>query len=243
MNNKKVLCVSETISTESENSLYKMGFSLVKIPSFGYLEKPISSHPDMFMTEIGGMFFCDATVKKLFTSLRAWDEAFNKLVVCGRGADSNKILEYPESISFNCVNVGNNLICNERYTCKSVLEYAYSSGINILNVKQGYVKCSTCVVNSNSIITEDDSICKCAEKNGIEVLKIEKGHVELSGYEYGFIGGCTGLIQKNLLAFNGNLFLHPDCQKIFDFCYDRSVGIVNLSESKLYDIGTIFRIL
>lgn len=35
----------------------------------------------------------------------------------------------------------------------------------------------------------------------IECLLIEKGHINLFEMNYGFIGGCTGLISKDKLAF------------------------------------------
>ena len=237
----KILCVSETLPYECEINLIKMGFSLIKIPKCSYLEKPVSAHPDMFMATVGDKIFFDSRVKELFTFIGGSD--FNKFVECEREVGENEFLTYPQNISFNCVNVGNKLLCNTRYTNKKILEYAQDCGIEILTVKQGYTKCSTCVVSDDAIITEDDSIALCAQQNGIDVLKVQKGHIELCGYDYGFIGGCSGLIEKNLLAFAGNVFLHPDFEKIFDFCYRHSVGIVNLGTQKLYDVGSIIRIV
>ena len=153
-----MLCVSAIISGESEKTLTKMGYSLIKILPCNYLETAVSSHPDMFISSINGLYFYDSAVKEMFTFLDVDSFTKRKFVECNREVPKNKILEYPNNISFNCVGIGNNLICNERYTCKSVLEYAYNSGMKILNVKQGYAKCSTCVVNENSIITVNEEI-------------------------------------------------------------------------------------
>ncbi len=186
--------------------------------------------------------FCDKTVHNLFTCKMPDSNEENKIIFCDRGVDIQNNYGYPYNIGFNCVNVGNKLICNKKYSCKTVLDYAEKNGIEILDVKQGYAKCSTCVVADNAIITEDESIAWRAEENGIDVLKIEKGYVKLDGYDYGFIGGCSGLIENNLLAFNGNINLHPEYEKIHEFCKRHGVQIIGLCGREPMDIGSIIRI-
>ena len=93
-----------------------------------------------------------------------------------------------------------------------------------------------------SIITSDMSVYDKAGKKGVDVLLIEKGHIDLNGYDYGFIGGASGLISKNKLAFTGNVKLYPDYEAIKNFCNDRGVEIISLSEKKLYDYGSLFRV-
>ena len=231
----KTLVISSTIYPESKKQLREMGYNLIELNSYNILESPVSSHPDMFMTQFDNAVLIDNTVNSTFINFNTNEN----VIFCNRGVEQTKILEYPENIGFNCVKVGDKLICNKKHTCKSVLEYASENGVQILDVKQGYAKCSTCVVSDRAIITEDESIAKCAALNGIDVLKIRKGHVLISKYDYGFIGGCCGLIEKNLLAFNGNVFVHPDSAEISEFCYKYSVS---LCDRELYDIGSIFRL-
>ena len=47
-------------------------------------------------------------------------------------------------------------------------------GYEIINVKQGYAKCSICVVSDNAIITADKGIAKAAIQNRIDVLEITR---------------------------------------------------------------------
>lgn len=234
----KTIVVSDEISSKSLLNLKKMGYTILTIKSCNWLEKPVSTHADMFITKIDSKILADSAIHGLFTNFVDDDI----MIYCNRGECINKTLVYPQNVGFNCVKIGKNLICNKKHTCKSVIEYALLNNINILDVKQGYAKCSTCVISDNAIITEDESIYKCAIKNNIDVLKIRKGFVKLSGYDYGFIGGSSGLIEKNLIAFNGNIFLHPDGNKIHKFCYDHSVGIISLCSDVLHDIGSIIRI-
>ncbi len=234
----KYLAVDSRISNDSEITLIKMGYKLIKVPQIEYLDTAVSAHPDMSMARINDVLFISSDVHESFISIG------EKTVICNReGSAGEDKLNYPRDIEFNCVQVGNKLICNKKYTNSKILDYAEKNELIIIDVKQGYAKCSTCVVTDNAIITEDTSIADKAAEYGIDVLKITKGSVGLCGYDYGFIGGAGGLIEKSLLAFNGNLFSHPDFYKIFEFCYNSSVGIVSLSSGKLYDIGSIIRIV
>ena len=180
--------------------------------------------------------FVDNSVKELFTFVK------NVKVLNREAVVSENIYRYPEDIEFNCVHVGKSLICNRKHTHSEIIKYAENSNINIINVNQGYAKCSVCVVSDNAIITEDDSIAKNATENGIDVLQIKKGFVKLPGYDYGFIGGSSGLIEKELIVFNGNIENHPDFDRIHKFCEHYNVKILSLSDEVLCDIGTIYRI-
>lgn len=233
----KILAVDYKISADSERTLTRMGYNLLKICENKMLDVTVSSHPDMTMSVMGDTLFVDSAIYNSFININV------NAVKCSRGFSSENKLNYPYDIEYNCVQVGSNLICNKKYTNGKILEFAKKNGIRIIDSKQGYAKCSTCVVSDNAIITEDDSIERCASENGIDVLKISKGFVKLEGYDYGFIGGASGLIEKNLLAFNGDISKHPDFQKIFKFCYKYSVGIISLSADALYDIGSIIRIM
>jgi hypothetical protein len=62
---------------------------------------------------------------------------------------------------------------------------------NIIDVKQGYTKCSVLPVSNNAFITDDISIYNQCVSFGIDVLYVGKGDVSLPGYNYGFIGGCA----------------------------------------------------
>ena len=58
----------------------------------------------------------------------------------------------------------------------------------------------------------------------------------------GFIGGASGLLEKNLLAFNGDIKMHHDSEIIIDFCKNVHVDTICLNSGKLKDIGSILRI-
>lgn len=76
-------------------------------------------------------------------------------------------------------------------------------------------------------------------KNGLEVLLVSKGDVLLPGREYGFIGGCCGLIAPDIMLFNGDLSSHGDADRIRAFLSSFGVSVEETGHFPLTDIGGI----
>lgn len=137
---------------------------------------------------------------------------------------------------------GNHVICNTKKAYTPILDILKANHMSILHTNQSYAKCSCAVVGENAIITSDESIYRICVNHQIDVLKISSGDIALDGYEYGFIGGCCGLISKNTLAFSGNIQLHRDYANIKSFTGKYHIELLSLSNEKLYDIGGILPI-
>lgn len=160
-------------------------------------------------------------------------------------SDANIIIErqsisekYPNNVSLNGAFIGDYYICNESHSNKALLRLYIENGVQIINVKQGYAKCSTVIVSHNAVITDDDGIYnKCKHIKDIDILKAEKGSVRLNGYDYGFIGGCSFKLDKNTLAFCGDVATHSDYHNIKAFCKNHKVELLRLSNEALTDIG------
>ncbi|HBH0593556.1 DUF6873 family GME fold protein, partial [Clostridioides difficile] len=142
-------------------------------------------------------------------------------------------------IPYNIAIVGDYAIHNFKYTDKAILDYIENNKLKKINIEQGYSKCSICIVDRTSIITSDKGIWKSMKNTEIECLLIEKGHINLFEMNYGFIGGCTGLISKDKLAFCGDVKKHPDYERIKSFVESKNKEIVTLSCENLLDIGSI----
>ena len=167
--------------------------------------------------------------KKLF-------EKTDAKIICG---ESGGIGEYPLDAAYNVAIVGKFAVLNEKYADKILLEVLYKNGFEIINTKQGYAKCSVCVVDENSLITDDTSIYKSCSQKGLDVLLTEKGDVNLVGFDYGFIGGCSGKISKDTLVFCGNVDLHRNAKEIKEFCRLKGVNVLSLGDFPLCDVGGI----
>lgn len=149
--------------------------------------------------------------------------------------------DYPNNVMLNCVVLNDKLICNTKTIADEVLQMAIRDNLKIINVNQGYTKCSTCIVNENAIITSDKSIYKSC-RNEMDVLLIRQGYIELTGTDYGFIGGSSFKYNRNTLVFIGNIKLHPDYESIKSFVENHNVKLLSLTENTMIDIGSIIPI-
>jgi hypothetical protein len=194
-----------------------LGREVIKVDTKGIVAPPVSGHPDMFMCRLGigdgaPIFFAEP----------------NEL---GPG--------YPADILFNAACTGLFFIHSLKHTSPELLKKALSLGMMTIDVKQGYTKCSTVIVDEHSLITYDEGIASaCAGINSLDVLLVSPGGVSLPGYPTGFIGGASGRIGDEVI-FNGDLSLHPDFNSIRGFIEARGLRCVWFPEYPLTDIGSI----
>ena len=146
--------------------------------------------------------------------------------------------EYPNDVQLNACIVGNNVILNEKYVSREILNHLEAGKWNIIDVNQGYAKCSTLVIDDNSIITSDTGIYKAAQANGIDSLVICPGYISLEGYDYGFIGG-SGFVYDDTVYFTGILNNHPNMVDITQFVTNKGLTIKTLTNRQIFDIGGV----
>ncbi|WP_234119123.1 DUF6873 family GME fold protein [Clostridium hydrogenum] len=145
--------------------------------------------------------------------------------------------KYPFDIILNAVNLKNTFIHNLKFTDEFL--YNEISKKLLINVNQGYTKCSTAVISENAIITSDSGIAAAAKENKIDVLFLPYGDIELNGFEYGFIGGTCGLLDNNTIAFYGNLEYYKFGKEVLTFIKKYNLTPLYLREGKLVDRGSI----
>lgn len=143
---------------------------------------------------------------------------------------------YPENISLNVAIIGDKLYCKESSLAKEIADFCKENKIEIVNVNQGYTKCSTLILNKKAIITSDSTICTAAENNSISVLRISPGNIYLQDADYGFIGGCSGVIGDTVYFF-GDIETHPDSEEIVRFIKKQGMNYISLNKGMLKDIG------
>lgn len=187
---------------------------------------------------------------------------------------------YPGNIIYNAICTKEYFIHNLKYTDPALLQaalawhrehyqrYNPSAKLQIVDVPQGYSRCCCLPVDDASFITSDRGIEKALLAHDADVLFIEKGHILLPGFDYGFIGGCGGNLfipqaanpnaaavkplqalhseankplakAARTIVFNGNLEAHPDYEKIAAFLSGRDIKLVYFKDFPLTDIGSI----
>lgn len=145
--------------------------------------------------------------------------------------------------ALNVCIVGNRVLCNKTRTDAKLLEYFDDNEIRVIHTRQGYAKCSAAVINKNAVITSDMSIYKSCLAEKIDVLKVSCEGIKLDGYDYGFIGGCCGMIDAATLVFSGDIKKHRNYEDIKIFAKNYGVEVASAGKGDLYDIGGIIPIL
>ena len=211
-----------------------LGHTVISSDTVKVFTIPEQKHADMQILPINNDIFilneCTALVKKLSNE---------RLLFCNKKAGK----KYPENILLNFLFLNNTLYGKLSAIDKNLLDYCKENSIRTVNINQGYARCSTLVINNNTVITSDLSIEKALKNDGVEVLLISSGNIVLDGYNYGFIGGAGGKIDENTVAFFGNIQNHPDYILIEEFCKKHNVTIkVICKDMPLTDIGGIVEI-
>ena len=227
-----MIVVDYRTDKESIAALCKRGMTVIKSKPVSELYEAVKGHPDMQLHTLpDGRVLCAPQVYEYYA-------AAGVDAVCGSVPLGGK---YPSDIAYNAAAVGNYLICNAKHTAPEIIKAYEAAGREIIDVKQGYAKCSVAVISDSAIITADSGIYE-AVRGKVDALKIHEGHIRLDTLPYGFIGGCTGLIDDGTLAVNGSLAAHPDGGRIADFCAAHGVEVTELNDGELQDIGTIYLI-
>ena len=212
----------------------KLGHTVISSDTVDTFPIPEQKHADMQILPINNDIFlvneCTVLAEKL---------PKERLLFCNKKAGN----KYPEDILLNFLYLNNTLYGKLSAIDKNLLDYCKENNIRTVNINQGYARCSTLVLNKKAVITSDLSIEKALKKDGVEVLLISSGSIVLDGYDYGFIGGASGKIEENTIAFFGNVTSHPDYKKIENFCDNHNLSInVICPYMPLTDIGGIVKI-
>lgn len=224
---------------EAEEALKKFGHRTLRLPPHPNLPKPVASHPDMLLFFVPDAILCTKSYYEIATrELEEISAAYSAPI---RLIDKEYGGEYPRDVLLNALPLGKHLFCNTKTVARELLELS----LTLCHVNQGYTKCSVLPIGEKALITADASIAACAKEYGIDVLKIQEGHITLSGYDYGFIGGCASFAPRGNIKsvfFCGDVSRHPDYNRIKSFCQVYDIGTVSLCNTDLCDIGTIFMI-
>ena len=232
----KVALVDERISQGARRALEIRGFRVVDMPKSRYLGGAVSSHPDMLVMKLGDSLITTADyieeASYVFSDIRELTD------VSIRVTDESCSPKYPSDAILNCLDFNDILFAKCDTASKYVLEYAKSLGRKIVNTKQGYPACSVLAFGGKYAVTADKGLAQTMRSEGIEVLEIDNGGISLPPYEYGFIGGASGVYDKTVY-FIGDVDTHPSAKEIRAFIEGRGFSVVSLGSGMLADLGKI----
>lgn len=238
-NDAIAVIIDKRASNKIKETLKQQNILLIETLPHPDIYSAVAYHPDIMFHHIQGniIVYAPNTPQQVIDELTAL--GFDMLE--GQAVLKDK---YPYTIAYNIARVGKYAFHNSKYTDPVVKKLLTDKGVEFIHVNQGYSKCLTCIINDNSIITSDKDIYKKAKAAEIDALLIEPDNsIILEPFDMGFIGGATGLIGRNRLAFTGDIKHHKNFKEILNFLSLKNVDMVMLNDDRLMDLGTIIPII
>ena len=209
-------------------ALSSFDMECIAIAPSPHLRPPLNAHADLLVHPLGRQGFLCTHLQPSFP--KNWPV----MMTAGRVGEP-----YPLDCLLNGVVLPPFYIGNEKVLDDNLQKWIQQQGYFPISIKQGYAKCNICIVDHRSIITSDKGIFDALASYPIDVLLISPGSILLKNYQYGFIGGASGLIAPDKLAFCGQVEQHPDGKAICAFTAKRGVECISLWKGPLLDLGSI----
>lgn len=229
--------VDERIDDGVSSALSERGFSVIKLPRCTRLPEAIAAHPDSLVARVGDTLLVEGEYlshnRDLFELVRAHAPYMNiKEVTRPLGS------RYPDDCALNALMLGGRLYARRESLADEILCEAVTHGLDVVSVKQGYPACATLALGDRAAITADRGLARVFCERGIDVLTVDDGGIKLPPYEYGFIGGASG-VYRDTVYFLGDVSSHPSAEAICEFCMAKGFRVVSLSGAALSDLGGI----
>lgn len=198
----------------------------------------VSTHPDMQICNVyEGTFVCEPTTYEYYKKEL---KLFGVNVTKGEKFIKSN---YPHDVAYNVVVMGDYFIHNTSLTDNVVMDFVKGHKLCILDTKQGYTMCATCIIDNNAVITDDVGIYKLCCDNEIDCLLIDKDEIILGERTDGFFGGCCGMIGDKKLLFCGDVKRHKNYKEIKTFADKYSVELISAYDGPLTDLGSIIPVV
>jgi len=225
-------------SEEILNYLKKLNIEPIKSIKCNELHEPVAGHPDMVIFPIDFKTFVAAPnvydyYRNVLGSLGI------KVIKGGKTLSRN----YPEDIAYNVARIGRYALHNTKHTDQVLKYYLEEAGIQFIHVNQGYTKCSIAPVSDNKALTSDFLIHEKLISYNIDCMYIDPKVVYLRGYNNGFIGGCTGLINEKIFLSTGKIIDENISVSLREFIQSSGYIYDEASKQQITDLGTLIPII
>ena len=239
----KYVLVDFRMRKEEKDYIKSLGYNIKEVSYNIDLYDEIAAHVDISYLKIGD---------RIITSPDRFVE-LSKIVECNVGK-TELSSKYPNDIAYNVCIMGENAIHNFKYTDTVVKEILINQEYNLIDVNQGYTKCSIAVIDDKSCITSDIDVAKKLIDNGIDVLFVYEPDIKLLKrtnpnetmqsrmfFEYsdmqGFIGGAMTRIGDEVILFGDvNKLLNKD--KIISFIKNKGLKFKWFEGLDVIDYGS-----
>lgn len=224
--------VDYKITNEEINNLEKLNVEPIIIPKCPILYEAIDGHVDIQLNVINNnTVIVQKDISESFLETLK-DKKINYIL-----SKNSLSKNYPNDVILNALILPNFFIHNTKFTDENLINSQKNK--TIIDVKQGYTKCSILPLTNNALITTDKGIYNSLDKNIFDILLLPPGDILLPSLDYGFIGGTGGMISSNKLGIFGELKHYKYGDMVYDFLYKYDIEPISLKKGKLNDRGSL----
>lgn len=236
--NPRYVIIDYRVSEEILNYLKNLNIEPIKTLKCSDLQEPVDGHPDMVIHPVNyNTFVIAPNVYDYYRNVL--EDKGIKVIKGGKTLNRN----YPEDIAYNVARIGRYAVHNTKHTDQVLKYYLEEAGIEFIHVNQGYTKCSISTVSENKALTSDFLIHEKLISYNIDCLYINPKVVYLRGYNNGFIGGCTGLINEKIFLSTGKIFDENISVSLKKFIQSSGYMYEEASKEQITDLGTLIPII
>lgn len=224
-----IIIINKQVTGQAIQSLKKFG-EVVMFETNDITYSQVSGHPDLFFCVGNNKLVVAPNTPDKYTDL------LNKYNVDYIFGESYVGQHYPDSARYNAIVTEQYLIHNIKITDPVVL--STFQNLELINIPQGYSRCSVIPLKNNRFITSDKGISRVLTNRGFDVLYVNPEGILLPGFNTGFIGGTAGIID-NTIFFIGSLSNYKEGEKVKNFLQKDNYKIIELYNGPLFDGGSL----
>lgn len=225
---------------EELNRLSSLGFILVPSDRVPTLYEAVDGHPDLQFINVRGTLIA---YRDLHKDKKALLEDLGACLTLGK---SSLALPYPQNVPYNALLSPDLFIhrldATDPLLMKKINDLKSRGEVRLVDVRQGYSRCSCAYVGNDSYVTEDEAMAKSLMNLGKKVFYQKHSNVYLKGFDYGFIGGALSLLPIegiDLLVITGDLSSYFYGDELKGFFQQRNILFECIGKGKIIDRGSI----
>jgi hypothetical protein len=237
---KDSLLIVDPRTPDSEvREIEALGFKVVAAECLDFLYEGVKGHPDLQFAPVGDRLICHRGI-----SLEKLKEFQGHGIEC-IPSYAALALPYPGHVILNASIGGGALIHRTDITDGALLEEAIRQGLRLIDVRQGYGRCSTSYIGNGCFATNDSGVAAALSENGFRVFISPYGDVELEGFDYGFLGGCLSSVvtgSDRLVLVSGNLNEYVMGRELREFIISSGAIPIEVGKGRLKDRGSVLQV-
>jgi hypothetical protein len=226
--------IDERIDKNIEKYFLDLGYDIIKIKKHDKIYDEISSHTDIFCTKIDDILICEKE-----TILDGISDKYK----CVYGNIIEEI--YPKCATYNICIIDDFAVHNFKITDKVVLNNLIEKNYKLINVKQGYSRCSILPLNNKCCVTSDKGIYQELKKSNFDVLYLSQSDLDIKLFKSdgiysdmsGFIGGCSAVLGDSVIFF-GDIDRFKCKDKLVEYIHSKGFKIKDFKNMDVIDYGS-----